>query len=121
MKIFKPKFWSKKNSLIGFILLPFSILVQILLFAQSKITISKKFSIPVICVGNIYIGGTGKTPLTIEIATTLQKLNKKVAIIKNFKTPNKIIDQNINLLNSHGNKILQHAVMELNKLIKIKE
>ena len=82
MKIFKPKFWSKKNSLIGFILLPFSILVQILLFAQSKITISKKFSIPVICVGNIYIGGTGKTPLTIEIATTLQKLNKKVAIIK---------------------------------------
>ena len=99
MKIFKPKFWNKKNSLIGFILLPFSILLQILLFVRSKITIGRKFSIPIICVGNIYIGGTGKTPLSIEIATILQKLNRKAAIIK--KSYKEHIDE-FSLIESKG-------------------
>ena len=39
-----------------------------------------------ICVGNIYIGGTGKTPLAIEICKILLKINKKPAFIKkNYK------------------------------------
>ena len=42
-------------------------------------------------------------------------------IIENFKKPKKTDHQNINLLNNHGDKILQHTIMELNKLIKIKE
>ena len=67
MKISKPNFWSKKNSLIGFWLLPFSIILQILKFFKNKITLTHKISIPVICVGNIYLGGTGKTPLSLEI------------------------------------------------------
>jgi tetraacyldisaccharide 4'-kinase len=82
MKIFKPKFWNKKNSLISFILLPLTIFIQILISVQKRMTIIKKISIPVICVGNIYLGGTGKTPLSIEIATVLKKFNKKTAIIK---------------------------------------
>ena len=41
-------------------------------------------------------------------------------IIKNLENPEKINYQNINLLNSYGNEILQHTIMELNKLIKIK-
>jgi tetraacyldisaccharide 4'-kinase len=82
MKISKPNFWSKKNSLIGFWLLPFSIILQILKFFKNKITHTHKISIPVICVGNIYLGGTGKTPLSLEIVKILEKLNKKTAIIK---------------------------------------
>ena len=38
-------------------------------------------NIKVICIGNIYIGGTGKTPLTIKIASLLQS-KKKVAVVK---------------------------------------
>ena len=82
MKIFKPKFWSVKNSLIAYFLFPLSIFIQALLILRNKITKVKKFSIPVICVGNIYMGGTGKTPLSIEIAKILEKFNKKTAIIK---------------------------------------
>jgi len=82
MKISKPNFWSKKNSLIGFWLLPFSIILQILKFFKNKITHTHKISIPVICVGNIYLGGTGKTPLSLKIVKILEKLNKKTAIIK---------------------------------------
>ena len=44
----------------------------------------RKFSIPVICIGNIYLGGTGKTPFCIELAAILKKLDVKIAIVKKF-------------------------------------
>ena len=84
MKITKPKFWDKKNSLISFFLLPVSFFFQLLIFLKKGLTKKKKFSIPVICVGNIYLGGTGKTPLCIELADILKNANRKVAIIKKF-------------------------------------
>ena len=84
MKIFKPKFWNQKKGIISFFLLPFSFFLQILIFFRNKITRTKKISIPVICVGNIYIGGTGKTPLSIKIVKIIEKLNKRVSIVKKF-------------------------------------
>ena len=51
------------------------------LLIRGVVTNRKKFKAKVICVGNIYIGGTGKTPLAIKIASLLQ--NKfQLAIIK---------------------------------------
>ncbi len=84
MKFLKPKFWSKKNSLISIILLPISYLIQILIIFKRRTTTRETFDIPIICVGNIYLGGTGKTPLSIMIAEELAKNNKKPAIIKKF-------------------------------------
>ena len=43
---------------------------------------NKVFSNPVICIGNIYLGGTGKTPLAIKVSKLLEKKNKNSAIIK---------------------------------------
>lgn len=86
MKMLKPKFWNKKNSLIGFFLIPFSYFLQLLFLLQKKITKQKYSSIPVICVGNIYLGGTGKTPLAIEIIKILEKSNKKVGLVKKSYT-----------------------------------
>ena len=82
MRTLKPNFWKKKNSLISFFLLPLSLFIQTLIALQSRYTERRKSSIPVICVGNIYVGGTGKTPLSIEIVGILSKLNKKGAIVK---------------------------------------
>ena len=82
MKIFKPNFWNKKKSLIAIALLPVSAFLQVFISLKNQFINKKKFSIPVIGVGNIYVGGTGKTPLSIEIVKILKKLNKKVAIIK---------------------------------------
>ena len=84
MKIFKPKFWHKKNSLISFFLLPLSIFFQFFLVLKKKLKKRNNFFIPIICVGNIYVGGTGKTPLCIELVNLLRKSNKKIAIIKKF-------------------------------------
>ena len=84
MKNLKPKFWEKKNSLISLLLLPISIFLQLLIIIKKKLTHENSFKIPVICVGNIYLGGTGKTPLSILIAKELRKHNKKPAIIKKY-------------------------------------
>ena len=87
MKIFKPKFWQEKNSLLSFSLFPLSIFFQFLITLKKILKRKEKFSIPVICVGNIYLGGTGKTPLCIQLAGILKKFNKKNAIIKkSYKT-----------------------------------
>jgi len=83
MKFFKPKFWDKKSiSFPSIILFPIGVIIKLISFLNKHITKTHKFSIPIICVGNIYLGGTGKTPLCIEIFTILKKLNKNPAFIR---------------------------------------
>ena len=84
MKVFKPKFWEKNNSLISLLLLPISSFLQILIKIKKRLTIEQSFRIPVICIGNIYLGGTGKTPLSILITQELKKHSKKPALIKKY-------------------------------------
>ena len=84
MMILKPKFWNEKNSLISLILIPISFLLQLLIEIKKRTTIQKSFKIPIICIGNIYLGGTGKTPLSIMLAKELINLKKKPAIIRKY-------------------------------------
>ena len=82
MKLKKPNFWDyKKPNLIAYLLLPLSFLVQIFNFFKEKQKI-KIQRIKTICIGNIYLGGTGKTPLSIKINEILNNLNFKTAFIK---------------------------------------
>ena len=81
MNFKKPKFWDyKEPGLISLLLLPFSYLVQIYNFFLTKK--NKIDGIKTICIGNIYLGGTGKTPLSIEIIKILNNLNYKTCFIK---------------------------------------
>ncbi len=83
MKILKPKFWDKKEiSLLSLILLPFALFYQLLIYIKFSFIKKKDFSIPIICVGNIYLGGTGKTPVSIKIFEILKDLNMNPVIIK---------------------------------------
>ena len=78
MNLKKPKFWDfKKPSTLAYLLLPISYLFKLIrLFKlESKI---KKTKIKTICVGNIYLGGTGKTSLSIKINEILSEKNLSV-------------------------------------------
>ena len=100
MKFLKPKFWDKnKVSLLSVLLFPFSLLVKLLFFLNILFTKKNTFSIPTICVGNIYIGGTGKTPLCIELFDTLKNLNKRAVFIRKKYTA---FEDEVNLLKQNG-------------------
>ena len=80
----KPKFWDfKKPSTLAYLLLPISYLFKLIrLFKlESKI---KKPKIKTICVGNIYLGGTGKTSLSIKINEILSEKKIKSCFVKKF-------------------------------------
>ena len=80
MKINKPKFWDKNNHTFFFYNFITNYLLSNNYFIKKNYLKKKKFSIPIICVGNIYIGGTGKTPLSIKICKELK--------IKNLQSSN---------------------------------
>jgi|TARA_B110000438_G_scaffold290122_1_gene325486 tetraacyldisaccharide 4'-kinase len=83
MNFFKPNFWDKnKISFLSILFFPISLLVKLSIFINYYLKKTYSFSIPVICVGNIYLGGTGKTPLCIEIFSILKKLNTNPAFIR---------------------------------------
>ena len=84
MKIIKPKFWDiKKKSFWSLILFPFAILYFFIFFIK-KFKKKKNFRIPIICVGNIYLGGTGKTPIVLELFNILKDLNKNPGFVKKY-------------------------------------
>ena len=82
--LIKPSFWDKKFSFISIFLLPLSFTFFLLIFIKKLLTKAKKFKIPVICVGNIYIGGTGKTPVCILLSKEVSKLGKKPALLRKY-------------------------------------
>ncbi len=85
MKLKKPKFWDyKKPNFFAFLLLPITLVIEV---SNYLIKIKKKKiyeNIKTICVGNIYIGGTGKTPLVIKLNEILKKNGFKTATIKKY-------------------------------------
>jgi len=84
MKLKKPKFWDyKKPSFFSYLLLPFSITIGLIAKINSKPKYPNS-KIKTICVGNIYIGGTGKTSLAIKIKKILDEKNIKACFIKKF-------------------------------------
>ena len=85
MNLKKPSFWDfKKPNLLSYFLIPLTlpIIIRNFFFSAYK---KKKFpEIKTICVGNIYLGGTGKTPLCIKIYETLKEKNFNIATVKKF-------------------------------------
>ncbi len=84
MKLNKPKFWDREISFYSIILLPFAFVFWVITIFKKKFSKMRKFDVPIICVGNIYIGGTGKTPTSIFLANALLKLGKNPAIVRKY-------------------------------------
>ena len=83
MKLYKPNFW-KETNLVSILLFPISLIVKLIVLMRKTFLKELEFEIPIICVGNIYLGGTGKTPLSINLGKELSILNKKPVIIRKY-------------------------------------
>lgn len=84
MKLYKPKFWDKNIGFFSIVLAPLGLITSFVVFLKKNFTKKIKFEIPIICVGNIYIGGTGKTPTAILIAKELKARGKKPVIVRKY-------------------------------------
>ena len=85
MNLHKPKFWDfEKPNFLAYLLLPLTLFVRANIFI-SKLYPKKKFKkIKTICIGNIYLGGTGKTPTTLKLYQLLKNINYKVVNAKKY-------------------------------------
>ena len=116
MNLKKPKFWEiKKPNFLAYLLLPIAVLIQFLSLLKNSPK-KTKFKIKTICIGNIYIGGTGKTSLSIEVKNILEKKSIKSCFIKKYYSNQK--DEQI-LLKNHGELFLSekrfNAIAEAEK------
>ncbi len=116
MKFKKPKFWDyKKPNLISTLLLPFTLPIKINNFFLKDKSNKKNDNIKTICVGNIYIGGTGKTPVVLKLNEILKELKIKSCIGKKYYTSHvderMILEKNSELITfNNRKKIIKSAI-----------
>ncbi len=119
MKLKKPRFWDyKKPNLIAYFLWPISITLQFFESIRKTTVTKKKFNnIKTIAIGNIYIGGTGKTSLSLKVFDILKKKDLKTCFIKkdyiDQKDEQEILEKKGKLFKSNKRVIaLQNAIKE---------
>ena len=119
----KPDFWDlKKPNLISYFLLPLTFPIKLNNFLLSLKKKTKTKNVKTICVGNIYLGGTGKTPTTIKLFEILKK--QKINVVTAKKITPSLIDEKIILekktelfIGSNRKKIINEAILSKKKLV----
>ena len=106
MKLKKPKFWDyKKPNFTSNLLYPLSKIYELVLnlrpYSKRKVK-----NIKTICVGNIYLGGTGKTSFAIELKKILEEKKLKVCFIKKYYSDQ--LDEQ-KLLNNSGKTFVDES------------
>jgi len=80
IKLTYPSFWSKRN-IVSWLLIAFSWIYQLLGNLRKLLVKPVKLPCFVICIGNISVGGTGKTQLVAWLAKNLRKKNCNFLIV----------------------------------------
>tara|TARA_B100000686_G_scaffold336792_1_gene407093 strand:- start:1038 stop:2027 length:990 start_codon:yes stop_codon:yes gene_type:complete len=78
------KIWYNKNLffvLLSALLFPFSFLYLVVFYIKQTLNRENKFDTPIICFGNINIGGTGKTSTLLSLLPELIKVKPKLVIL----------------------------------------
>ncbi|RDX35899.1 tetraacyldisaccharide 4'-kinase [bacterium HD9-500m-PIT-SAG08] len=112
----KPKFWDfKKPNFFAYLLYPFTIFVKINNIISSLIPKKKFTEIKTLCVGNLYVGGTGKTPTSLLLYNLLKKMNINPVTAKKFYNnqmdEQKLLKDNSNFISlTDRKKIVKKAI-----------
>jgi len=76
-----PPFWWKKPAFASFALKPFAQIYGVVASRRLRRAKAPTIHLPVLCIGNFTLGGSGKTPLTIAFANQAKKMGIKVGIV----------------------------------------
>ncbi|MGC6476173.1 MAG: tetraacyldisaccharide 4'-kinase [Parvibaculales bacterium] len=76
-----PRFWQQPPTLLSHILLPLGAAYSMAGQTRLKMATPNHCGRPVICVGNINMGGTGKTPVSLMLVELLQQAQIQTAIL----------------------------------------
>lgn len=92
---FIDSWWSKHTSVVSYLLIPWSILFLAIVvirrwFYRLGIKKTTTFNVPIIIVGNIVVGGTGKTPLVIYLARLLKEKGFNPGIVSRGYGANRV-------------------------------
>ncbi len=123
MKFIKPRFWDfKKPNFISKLLVIFTLPIVISNFLLNFKTKRKNHKIKTICVGNIYLGGTGKTPSVIKLYKIFKKKGFKVAVGKKFYKSQldeiSLLENETSLIAGNSrNKIIDKSLIEKKDLL----
>ena len=123
MKFKKPKFWDyKKPNLIAYLLTPLNFIFKINNIILNNKSKKKYQNIKTICVGNIYVGGTGKTPTVIKLYEIFKNTKLKVSTAKKFYSDQKdehvILENRSEFITSDNRKkVIQKAIKENYELL----
>ena len=105
-----PKFWyNQKDTLYSNILYPLSLVFRFGTRLRNWASIKKLSPIPTICIGNIVVGGAGKTPVSMKICKMLTKAGykphfiskgyagtiKESTLVKTWHSPKSVGDESL--------------------------
>ena len=114
----KPKFWDlEKPNFLVYLLYPFTIFVKVNNIISNLIPKKKFAHIKTICVGNLYIGGTGKTPTTLFLYKLLKKMNINPVTAKKFynnqRDEQKFLKDNSNFISCKNREEIVKKAIEM--------
>ena len=105
-----PKFWyQKKDTFLSNTFYPLSLLFRLGTKIRNFVSSEKRSPLPIICVGNIVVGGAGKTPVSLKIGKLLTKAGykphfiskgyagiiKKSTLVQSWHSPTSVGDESI--------------------------
>jgi len=114
--------WNKKSFLTSF-LKPFSYIYYILFKSKNLFFFSKQVQIPVLCVGNVTLGGAGKTPTVIELRKILNNCFDNITVLTRGykgKLRGPLIVESLNNFEQVGEESIIHAQYGLTCMSKNK-
>ena len=123
MKLKKPKFWDfEKPNFISYLLSPLTLPIRINNLYLKYRSVKKTKKIKLICVGNIYLGGTGKTPATIKMYNICRKLNPNISTGKKFHSNQLdeeiILKNKTNLISERSRKkVVENAIKKNHEIL----
>lgn len=129
IKLLYPKFWQNRN-IIAYLLWSFSLIYLFISSLRKFFAHTVIFPAKVICVGNISVGGTGKTQIVIHLAKLLSAQNikfviitkaygsklSKATIVKEHHTALEVGDESL-ILSEYGTVIATKKIQQIIPLI----